>query len=123
MNLIAVKNAHSGRRKLKYKKIAHDLTNVEKNYIIYNVYDVSDPPVDVPPKNARCSCMLPNDPIMLMSVINTKLRDTYPSLEELCGDMDISCEELTRKLEQAGYVYFSNTNSFRKKAYDFTGKE
>ena len=39
--------------------------------------------------------MLPNDPIMLMSVVNTKLRDIYPSLERLCDDLDISEKELT----------------------------
>ena len=30
---------------------------------------------------------LPNDPIMLMSYLNTQLRDNYPSLEELCKSM------------------------------------
>lgn len=32
---------------------------------------------------------LPKDPIMLYSVINTKLRDFYSSLEALCEDMNI----------------------------------
>ena len=32
---------------------------------------------------------LPKDPMMLMSVINMKLRDFYPSLDELCEDMEI----------------------------------
>ena len=37
---------------------------------------------------------LPQDPIMLYSVINTKLRDFYSSLEVLCEDMGLSEEEL-----------------------------
>ena len=41
---------------------------------------------------------LPQDPIMLYSVINTKLRDFYPSLEVLCEDMGLSEEELKEKL-------------------------
>lgn len=57
--------------------------------------------------------MLPNDPIMLMSVINTKLRDIYPSIEALCDDMDISAAELTEKLEKAGFTYDKESNQFK----------
>ena len=57
--------------------------------------------------------MLPNDPIMLMSVINTKLRDFYPTLERLCEDMDISEKELTEKLEAVGFKYDPEQNRFR----------
>lgn len=57
--------------------------------------------------------MLPNDPIMLMSVINTKLRDLYPSLEKLCEDMDVSEKEITEKLESAGFRYDPQQNRFR----------
>lgn len=56
--------------------------------------------------------MLPNDPIMLMSVINTKLRDIYPSLEALCEDMDAAEDEITKKLAAAGYVYSKERNQF-----------
>ena len=31
---------------------------------------------------------LPNDPIMLLSMINLKLRDFYPTLDALCEDLD-----------------------------------
>ena len=41
---------------------------------------------------------LPNDPVMLMSVINLKLRDFYSNLDALCEDMDIDKEELCEKL-------------------------
>lgn len=48
---------------------------------------------------------LPKDPIMLMSFINMKLRDLYPSLEALCEDMDINRSELEEKLKTVGYEY------------------
>jgi hypothetical protein len=52
---------------------------------------------------------LPQDPIMLMSFINLKLRDFYPSLEALCEDMDINRQELIEKMLKAGFEY-SETN-------------
>lgn len=57
--------------------------------------------------------MLPNDPVMLMSVINTKLRDSYPDIEALCDDMDVSCDEITEKLKAAGFIYDRELNKFR----------
>lgn len=56
---------------------------------------------------------LPNDPIMLMSVINTKLRDEYSSLDELCKSLGIEKEELTEKLGKAGFTYRPEINQFR----------
>ena len=49
---------------------------------------------------------------MLMSVINMKLRDFYPSLELLCDDLDISIEEIEQRLGSAGYTYDPQTNRF-----------
>ncbi len=49
--------------------------------------------------------MIPNDPIMLLSYINTKLRDNYESLDELCDDLDISKQEITEKLKTIDYIY------------------
>ena len=48
---------------------------------------------------------LPKDPIMIMSFINMKLRDLYPSLEALCEDLDIDRSELEEKLKTVGYEY------------------
>ncbi len=56
---------------------------------------------------------LPKDPIMLMSVINTKLRDEYSSLEELCKSLGIDETELTEKLEKVGFQYKPEGNQFR----------
>ena len=53
---------------------------------------------------------LPQDPIMLYSVINTKLRDS--SLEVLCEDMGLSEEELKEKLSSAGFEYDKDRNQF-----------
>ena len=55
---------------------------------------------------------LPNDPMMLMSFINMKLRDFYPSLEALCEDLDINMQELVDKLAAAGFEYNIATNRF-----------
>ena len=56
--------------------------------------------------------MLPNDPVILLSVINTKLRDYYPSLDALCEDMDIDRSELEKKLSLIGYIYKNERNQF-----------
>lgn len=56
---------------------------------------------------------IPNDPIMLLSFINMKLRDNYSSFEILCEDMDISADEITEKLSAAGFEYDKEQNRFR----------
>jgi len=56
--------------------------------------------------------MLPNDPIMLLSFVNMKLRDQYPSLDALCEDMDESKAEILRKISEVGYEYNRETNQF-----------
>ena len=56
--------------------------------------------------------MLPNDPIMLLSAVNMKLRDRYASLDDLCEDMDVSREDITAKLAEAGYEYNPERNQF-----------
>lgn len=56
--------------------------------------------------------MLPSDPIMLLSVVNMKLRDRYASLAALCDDLDVSEEEITSALAGIGYVYSSERNQF-----------
>lgn len=55
---------------------------------------------------------LPNDPIILLSVVNTKLRDTYSSLDALCDDLSESKEEITKKLSDAGFEYDPIQNRF-----------
>lgn len=55
---------------------------------------------------------LPKDPIMLMSVINMKLRDFYPTLDALCEDMELDRAELETALSKAGYEYSEENNKF-----------
>lgn len=55
---------------------------------------------------------LPKDPVMLLSVINTKLRDYYSNLEELAKAENVTIEELETKLKMINYVYDENRNQF-----------
>ena len=55
---------------------------------------------------------LPNDPIMLYSFINLKLRDYYSNLDALCNDLDINKEQLLAKLAAAGFTYDKDHNCF-----------
>lgn len=55
---------------------------------------------------------LPQDPMMLFSVINMKLRDCYSSLDELCEDMNVDKKELEEKLAAFGFEYSEENNKF-----------
>ncbi len=55
---------------------------------------------------------LPKDPVMLLSVINTKLRDYYATLELLCDEMEIAQEDLVATLETIDYHYDAEKNQF-----------
>ncbi len=55
---------------------------------------------------------LPKDPMILLSVINTKLRDFYPTLDGLCEDLEVSKKELTETLGRVGYEYMEDKNQF-----------
>lgn len=55
---------------------------------------------------------LPKDPMMLLSVINMKLRDQYPSLDALCEDMQIDRDELEKRLKAFGFEYSNENNKF-----------
>lgn len=55
---------------------------------------------------------IPNDPVILMSYLNTQLRDQYPSLEELCKTMGLNMEAITAKLQTIGYRYDEERNQF-----------
>ena len=55
---------------------------------------------------------LPKDPVMLLSVINTKLRDDYPDLETLCEDLEINQKETEKVFESIDYFYDREKNRF-----------
>ena len=48
---------------------------------------------------------LPKDPVMLLSFVNTYLRDRHPSLEDFCQSYDISQESLVSALAAIDYHY------------------
>ncbi len=56
--------------------------------------------------------MLPNDSAMLLSYINTQLRDNYKSLDELCLSLDVSRGDICSKLASIGYHYSDESNQF-----------
>ncbi|MEE1027684.1 MAG: DUF4250 domain-containing protein [Agathobacter sp.] len=55
---------------------------------------------------------LPKDPVMLLSVVNTQLRDIYPSLEELAAAHMVDARELQEKLAVINYEYNEKRNQF-----------
>ena len=63
-------------------------------------------------KKICCLDMLPEDPDMLASFLNMKLRDHYSSLDALCDDLELNKEELVAKLKEAEYDYIPARNQF-----------
>ena len=55
---------------------------------------------------------IPTDPAILLSYINTQLRDNYPSLEELAKSLSVDEEEIKTKLSSIGYEYNLELNKF-----------
>ena len=55
---------------------------------------------------------LPNDPVILLSYINTQLRDNFPSLTDLCLSFHVAEDELVRKLAVIDYHYDKSSNQF-----------
>lgn len=56
--------------------------------------------------------MLPEDPMMLLSYVNTQLRDFYKSLDEFCDSQGAVKEELEKKLKTIDYEYDEKLNKF-----------
>ena len=56
--------------------------------------------------------MVPQDPGMLLSFLNLKLRDFYGSLDALCEDLDLNREEILEKMKQIDYTYDEENNRF-----------
>lgn len=56
--------------------------------------------------------MLPSDPIILLSYVNTQLRDNYSNLEEFCRAKDTEPDALCATLAKIDYYYDKETNQF-----------
>ena len=54
----------------------------------------------------------PNDPAMLMSWTNLKLRDFYGTLDDLCDELEIDRNEIEKILNEAGFEYNQELNRF-----------
>lgn len=52
------------------------------------------------------------DPIMLMSIVNMKIRDEFGDLENLVKFYDIDKDKLIEKLANAGFDYFLKQTNF-----------
>ena len=55
---------------------------------------------------------LPNNPFVLLSYINTKLRDNYSSLDDLVDDLDLNKDEIINILKSINYEYDESLNKF-----------
>lgn len=55
---------------------------------------------------------LPNDPIILLSYINTQLRDHYKSFEDLCKSLNADSDSIQQKLNNMQYFYDETLNKF-----------
>lgn len=56
--------------------------------------------------------MIPNDPVMLLSYVNLKLRDYYDGLDKLCEELSIRKEDIIKKLASIDYHYDEERNQF-----------
>lgn len=55
---------------------------------------------------------IPKDPVILLSYVNTQLRDFYSSLEDFCKSSSISQEDLIQTLSAIDYWYDEGQNQF-----------
>ncbi len=56
--------------------------------------------------------MIPKDPMILLSYVNTQLRDFYPSLEVFCEEKQVDVNEVINKLRGIDYEYDAESNQF-----------
>ena len=90
--------------------VAFDFQCVEQ--IVPEVHDVPVDYIITEKEMITCRQDLPRDPVMLLSVVNTKLRDYYSTLDVLCEDMQVDKQELIGKLEMIDYTYDAGSNQF-----------
>lgn len=55
---------------------------------------------------------LPNDAAILLSYINTQLRDFYSDLDDLCQSLQLNQQTIIEKLASIDYVYDTKANQF-----------
>lgn len=57
--------------------------------------------------------MIPNDPVILLSYLNTQLRDNYSSLAEFCKANGVDEAAICDKLAMINYEYDPQQNQFK----------
>ncbi len=55
---------------------------------------------------------LPNDAMMLLSFVNTRMRDDNISLDDLCAQFEADRVRLEEKLDKIGYTYNEELKRF-----------
>ncbi len=55
---------------------------------------------------------IPKDPVMLLSYVNTQLRDNYSDLVEFCHDNNVDINDIIGRLRSIDYVYNETINQF-----------
>lgn len=55
---------------------------------------------------------LPKDPMLLLSFVNMKLRDFYPSLDAMCDDLQVDQTWIIETLKGIDYEYDKKRNQF-----------
>ena len=55
---------------------------------------------------------LPGDPMMLLSFVNTRLRDDGINIDEFAAQFDVDRKEIEEKLDKMGYTYNNELNRF-----------
>lgn len=58
------------------------------------------------------SNMIPKDPVILVSFLNTQLRDHFSSLDAFCEDYHVDKEEILERLKDYNYEYNPELNRF-----------
>ncbi len=56
--------------------------------------------------------MIPQDPMILLIYLNTKLRDEYKSLDLLCDDLQLDKSDIIQKMSSIDYAYDDALNRF-----------
>lgn len=55
---------------------------------------------------------LPSDPALLLSYVNTELRDNFDDLSEFCVSNNVDINDLVGKLRNINYIYNEQSNQF-----------
>ncbi|MBD5135196.1 MAG: DUF4250 domain-containing protein [Lachnospiraceae bacterium] len=55
---------------------------------------------------------IPKDPNILLSYVNTELRDNYDDLVDFCVSHSVDINDIVGRLRSINYVYDANLNQF-----------